>query len=192
MYQLRSSGVLLSCRKNSQPPVLSHYHPYHQPTVMADWGKWSLARNLDRSWRHRFTSLKLFWPQPMTPWTVDILYPNIQFPFSIICYPSNLRLPHPFSPCQSVTVTLKHDCFGFPFFFLPVGFQLKTSLFKVITSLLMPNSQKLDFFSFLNDVFYFINLQSNQRPRVKENNEVRITQRMGKAKIKRFPDERHT
>ena len=29
-------------------------------------GKWPLVRNPDRSWWHRHTSLKLFWPQP--PW----------------------------------------------------------------------------------------------------------------------------
>ena len=31
--------------------------------------KWPLARNRDRSWWHRHNSLKLFWPQPMAPWT---------------------------------------------------------------------------------------------------------------------------
>jgi hypothetical protein len=38
-----------------------------------DWrdtrGKWPLARNPVRSWWHCHTSLKLFWPQPMDPWT---------------------------------------------------------------------------------------------------------------------------
>ena len=29
-------------------------------------GKWHLARNPDRSWWHRHTSLKLFWPQHMS------------------------------------------------------------------------------------------------------------------------------
>ena len=32
-------------------------------------GKCPLARNPDRSWWHRHVSLKLFWPQPMAPWT---------------------------------------------------------------------------------------------------------------------------
>ena len=32
-------------------------------------GKWPLYRNPDGSWWHRHTSLKLFWPQPMAPWT---------------------------------------------------------------------------------------------------------------------------
>ena len=36
------------------------------------WGKWPLARNLDRSWWHRHTSLKFFWPQPIAPWTTDL------------------------------------------------------------------------------------------------------------------------
>ena len=38
-----------------------------------DWlgtrGKWPFARNPDRSWWHRHSSLKLFWPQIMAPWT---------------------------------------------------------------------------------------------------------------------------
>ena len=41
-----------------------------------DWrdtrGKWPLARNPDRSWWPRHTSLKLFWPQPMAPWTAAL------------------------------------------------------------------------------------------------------------------------
>ena len=36
-----------------------------------DWcdtrGKWPLARNPDKSWWHRNTSLKLSWPQPVAP-----------------------------------------------------------------------------------------------------------------------------
>ena len=32
-------------------------------------GKWPLARNQDRSCWHRHTSLKLFWPQSVAPWT---------------------------------------------------------------------------------------------------------------------------
>ena len=43
-----------------------------------DWrdtqGKWPLARNPDRSWWHRHTSLKLFWPQPMASWTTGLSY----------------------------------------------------------------------------------------------------------------------
>ena len=31
--------------------------------------KWPLARNPDRSWWHCHTSLKVFWPQSMAPWT---------------------------------------------------------------------------------------------------------------------------
>ena len=31
-------------------------------------GKWPSTRNPDRSWWHRYTTLKLFWPQPMAPW----------------------------------------------------------------------------------------------------------------------------
>ena len=31
--------------------------------------KWPLARNPDRSWWNTHTSLKLFWLQPMAPWT---------------------------------------------------------------------------------------------------------------------------
>ena len=38
-----------------------------------DWrdtrGKWPLARNPDRSCRHGHTSVMLFWPQLMAPWT---------------------------------------------------------------------------------------------------------------------------
>ena len=38
-----------------------------------DWrdtrGKWLLARNPDRSWWHRHTNWKCFWPQSMAPWT---------------------------------------------------------------------------------------------------------------------------
>ena len=35
-------------------------------------GKWPLARNPDKSWWHRHTSLNLFWPQPIAPWTTDL------------------------------------------------------------------------------------------------------------------------
>ena len=41
--------------------------------------KWPLARNPDRSWRHRHASLKCFWPQPMTPWTTGIAYVTWRF-----------------------------------------------------------------------------------------------------------------
>jgi hypothetical protein len=30
-----------------------------------------MARNPDSSWWNRYTGLKLFWPQPMAPWTKD-------------------------------------------------------------------------------------------------------------------------
>ena len=33
------------------------------------WDKRSLDRNLDRSWCHRHTSVKLSWSQPMDPWS---------------------------------------------------------------------------------------------------------------------------
>ena len=40
-----------------------------------DWsdfrGNWPLARNQDRSWWHPHTGIKLFWPQPIAPWTAD-------------------------------------------------------------------------------------------------------------------------
>jgi hypothetical protein len=35
-------------------------------------GKWPLARNPERSWWHRHTSLKLFWLQPMALWRACI------------------------------------------------------------------------------------------------------------------------
>ena len=43
-----------------------------------DWcdtrGKWHFARNSDRSCWHCHTSVKLFWPQPMAPWTPNITW----------------------------------------------------------------------------------------------------------------------
>ena len=46
-----------------------------------DWrdtrGKWPLAGNPDRIWWHRHTSLKLFCPQPITPWITGLLIYSI-------------------------------------------------------------------------------------------------------------------
>ena len=33
------------------------------------WGKWPMARNPDRSWWERHTSIKPFWSQVMAAWT---------------------------------------------------------------------------------------------------------------------------
>ena len=41
------------------------------------WDKQSLGRDPDRSWCHRHTSVKLFWSQPMAPWTSAAAYANI-------------------------------------------------------------------------------------------------------------------
>ena len=47
---------------------------FHRPIIGFTWltwhfrGKWPLARNIDRSWWYYYTSLKLFWPHPKTPW----------------------------------------------------------------------------------------------------------------------------
>ena len=54
-----------------------------------DWrdtrGKWPLARNPHRGWCHRHTSLKLFWLQSMSPWTVGVLNITIWFRISGAC-----------------------------------------------------------------------------------------------------------
>ena len=54
----------------STAPGSFHYHPYHYgPTrLTCHSGKWTLARNPDKNWWHRHI-LKLFWSQPMAPWT---------------------------------------------------------------------------------------------------------------------------
>ena len=74
--------VFLSCKANARSV---HSPPYRliitlinseQCGICDTWGKWPLARNLDRSWWHRHTSLKIFWPQPLAPWTTDTHHNN--------------------------------------------------------------------------------------------------------------------
>ena len=69
-------GFFLSYKVNSSRSV--HNPRYHLIITLslgdrADWhntlDKRPLARNPERSWWHRHTSLKFFWPQPMAPWT---------------------------------------------------------------------------------------------------------------------------
>ena len=57
--------------------------------IISDWrdthSKWPLARNPDRSWWHHHISLKLFWPQPMAPWTTGVYnnnHPQTDLPIS--------------------------------------------------------------------------------------------------------------
>ena len=38
------------------------------------WDKRPLDRNPDRSWCHLHTSVKLYWSQPMAPWTSVVAY----------------------------------------------------------------------------------------------------------------------
>ena len=68
--------AFLSCKVNARRS--GHSPRYHLIITVSladrhDWhitrGKWPLARNPDRSRRDRYTSLKLFWPQSMAPWT---------------------------------------------------------------------------------------------------------------------------
>ena len=62
------SGVFLSCKANTRRSVHSPQDHFIITLIISDrhdwrdtWGKWSL-------W-HRHNSLKLFWLQPMAPWT---------------------------------------------------------------------------------------------------------------------------
>ena len=75
-HHQRFSGVFLSCKANAGRSVHSPQDHFIISLIISDrrdWrdtrGKWSLARNPDRSWWYHHTSLKLFWPQPMAPWT---------------------------------------------------------------------------------------------------------------------------
>ena len=59
--------VSLSCKANARRLVHSPRYNFIIPLSLVDrrdwhniWGKWLLARNPDRSWWHRHTSLKLF------------------------------------------------------------------------------------------------------------------------------------
>ena len=89
---------------------------YHPITILIiidrrDWrdtrGKWPLVRNPD-------TSLKLFWPQPMAPWSAGILSNIILHPATIgwkhPCYlPSALwRLPHLITLTSCFRTDLRH------------------------------------------------------------------------------------
>ena len=70
--KLRFAGVFLSCKANTWRSVHSPQDHFIILIISdrRDWrdtrGKWPLARNPDRSWWHRHTSLKPFWPQ--SPW----------------------------------------------------------------------------------------------------------------------------
>ena len=61
--------VVLSCKENARRSV----HHFIITIIISDqrdtWDKLHFTRNLDRSWWHGHTSLKLVWPQPMVPWT---------------------------------------------------------------------------------------------------------------------------
>ena len=71
--ELRFSGVLFGCKANARRSVHSPQDHFIITLIISDWcdtrGKWPLARNPNRSWWHRHTSPKLFWPQPLAPWT---------------------------------------------------------------------------------------------------------------------------
>jgi hypothetical protein len=61
-------------KANARIPVHSPQDHFIITLIISDWrdwrdtqGKWPLARNPDRSWWHRHTSLKLSWPPPMAP-----------------------------------------------------------------------------------------------------------------------------
>ena len=79
VFYLRFSGVFLSCKANARRSVHSPQDRFIITLIISDrrhWrdtrGKWPLARNPDRSWWHRHTNWKFFWPQPMAPWTTWI------------------------------------------------------------------------------------------------------------------------
>ena len=69
----RSLPRFPDCKANARRSVLSPQDHFIIILIISDRrntrGKWPLARNPDRSWWHCHTSLRLFWPQPMTPWT---------------------------------------------------------------------------------------------------------------------------
>jgi hypothetical protein len=72
--KLRFSNVFLNRKALARRSVHSPRDHFIIILIISDrpdWlktrGKWPLARNPERSWWHRHTSLKLFWPQPMPP-----------------------------------------------------------------------------------------------------------------------------
>ena len=80
VFWLRFSGVFLSPKANVRRFV--HRLRDHLIIILSlvdrrDWhdtqGKWSLARNLDKSSWYCQNSLKLFWLQHMAPWTTGYL-----------------------------------------------------------------------------------------------------------------------
>ena len=71
--------VFLSRKVNAKKSVHSPQDHFIITLIISDrrdWrdtrGKWPLARNPDRSWWHRHTSLKIFWPQRMAPCTTGL------------------------------------------------------------------------------------------------------------------------
>ena len=81
------SGVFLGCKANARRSVPSPQDHFIITLAISDqrnWrhtrGKWPLARNPDRSWWHRHTNWKFFWPQPMAPWTFQGAIPPPSFP----------------------------------------------------------------------------------------------------------------
>ena len=72
---LTFSGVFC-CKASARRSVHSPQDHFIITLIISDrsdWrdtrGKCSLARNPDRSWWHRHTNWKFFWPQPLAPWT---------------------------------------------------------------------------------------------------------------------------
>ena len=68
--KLRFSEVFLDWKTNTRWSVHSPQDYFIITLIISDWrdwhdtrGKWSLARNLDRSWWQRHTSLTLRWSQ---------------------------------------------------------------------------------------------------------------------------------
>ena len=92
--------VFLSCKANARRSV--HSPRYHLIITHIIWrltwlsGKVVIGpRNPERSWWHRHTSLKLFWPRPMAPWATGSHPYNIDTAienFNLIIWNSNNSL----------------------------------------------------------------------------------------------------
>ena len=79
--QLRFSGVFLSFKANARAgdlctvPRIISLSSLSLATDVTDatlGESWPLVGNPERSCWHRHTSLKLFWPQPIAPWTAGL------------------------------------------------------------------------------------------------------------------------
>ena len=61
-----------------------------------DWrdtrGNWPLTKNPNRSWWHRYISLKIFWPQPMTLWRAGFVLFRLVFSLTLFHLPCGFQI----------------------------------------------------------------------------------------------------